>query len=88
MASIQRSNRRRLTADWTPDAPLLLTKRQAALLLNVSERTIGNLLASKQLVRRRIGSRCLITRSSVESFVKRDHPTQVVAEEAKEGGSK
>jgi len=88
MASIQHSNRRRLTADWTPDAPLLLTKRQAALLLNVSERTIGNLLASKQLVRRRIGSRCLITRSSVESFVKRDHPTQVVAEEAKEGGSK
>jgi excisionase family DNA binding protein len=61
--------------DWTPDAPLLLTKEQASLLLNVSVRTIGNLLARKELVRRKIGARTLIPRSSIEAFLRRDHST-------------
>jgi excisionase family DNA binding protein len=60
---------------WTPDAPLLLTKRQVAMLLNVSERTINNLLAQRELVRRKVGARTLIPRTSVEAFLKRDHQT-------------
>jgi len=42
----------------------------------VSERTIGNLLRRKELVRRRIGSRTLIPRTSLEAFLKKDHATQ------------
>jgi excisionase family DNA binding protein len=61
---------------WTPDAPLLLTKRQVSLLLNVSGRTINNLLARRELVKRKIGAKTLIPRTSVESFLKRDHQTQ------------
>jgi excisionase family DNA binding protein len=62
--------------DWAAPAPLLLTKRQAALLLNVSEKTICRLLRRRELVRRKVGARTLIPRSSVESFVRRDHETQ------------
>jgi excisionase family DNA binding protein len=61
---------------WTPDTPLLLTRRQAALLLNVSERTINNLLARRELVRRKVGAKTLIPRTSVDAFLKRDHQTQ------------
>jgi excisionase family DNA binding protein len=62
--------------NWTPDTPLLLTKGQCAALLNVSERTIGNLLRRKELVRRKIGSRTLIPRTSIDAFLRRDHATQ------------
>jgi excisionase family DNA binding protein len=56
--------------------PLLLTQRQAALLLNVSERTIRRLLRDGELVRRKVGAKTLIPRTSVQSFVKRDHAIQ------------
>jgi excisionase family DNA binding protein len=62
--------------DWAPEAPLLLTKEQASQLLNVSVRTIGTLLARKELVRRKIGARTLIPRSSIEAFLRRDHNTK------------
>ena len=62
--------------DWMPAAPLLLTKEQTAALLNVSVRTIGNLLARRELVRRKIGARTLIPRTSIDAFLKRDHATQ------------
>jgi excisionase family DNA binding protein len=61
---------------WAPDAPLLLTKEQTALLLNISVRTVTNLLRRKELVRRKVGSRTLIPRTSVDSFLKRDHATK------------
>jgi excisionase family DNA binding protein len=61
-------------AKWTPE-PALWTKKQAALYLNVSVRTIGNLLRTKQLVRRKIGARTLIPKTSLEAFLKRDHFT-------------
>jgi excisionase family DNA binding protein len=61
---------------WKPDAPLLLTIEQAAMLLNISPRTVRRLLGRRELVRRKIGMRTLIPRSSVESFVRRDHETQ------------
>jgi excisionase family DNA binding protein len=62
--------------DWMPDSPLLLTKEQTAALLNVSVRTVGNLLARRELVRRKIGTRTLIPRTSIDAFLKRDHATQ------------
>jgi excisionase family DNA binding protein len=61
---------------WMPEAPLLLTIEQAAALLNLSPRTIRNLVARKELVRRKVGSRTLIPRSSVDAFIKRDHATK------------
>lgn len=62
-------------AEWMPE-PLLYTKEQAAHALNVSVRTIGNLLRRRELVRRKIGSRTLIPKTSIEAFLKRDHLTQ------------
>jgi excisionase family DNA binding protein len=60
---------------WMPE-PALWTDAQAARFLNVSERTIRNLVRAGQLVRRKIGKRSLIPRSSCLAFIKRDHPTQ------------
>jgi excisionase family DNA binding protein len=65
-----------IDTDWMPDSPLLLTKEQTAALLNVSVRTVGNLLARRELVRRKIGTRTLIPRTSIDAFLKRDHATQ------------
>jgi excisionase family DNA binding protein len=68
--------------NWMPDAPLLFTREQTATLLNVSPRTVDNLLRRKELVRRKIGSRSLIPRTSIDAFLKRDHATE--SEEEKE----
>jgi excisionase family DNA binding protein len=65
----------KIVTDWRPE-PALWTKEQAAAYLNVSVRTIGNLLRRRELVRRKIGSRTLIPKTSIEAFLKRDHPTQ------------
>jgi excisionase family DNA binding protein len=65
-----------INTDWMPAEPLLLTKEQAAALLNVSVRTISNLLCRRELVKRRIGTRCLIPRTSIDAFIKRDHATE------------
>ena len=62
-------------SDWNP-APLLLTREQVAKLLNVSLRTVSNLLARRELARRKIGTKTLIPRSSVEAFLRKDHPTR------------
>jgi excisionase family DNA binding protein len=61
--------------DWKPE-PALWTKKQAAAYLNVSVRTIGNLLRRRELARRKIGTKTLIPRTSVDAFVKRDHATE------------
>jgi excisionase family DNA binding protein len=50
--------------------PLLHTKIEAAALLNVSVRTIDNLIAMKDLPVRRIGRRVLIPRAVLLSFAK------------------
>lgn len=59
-----------------PDAPLLLSILQTAALLGVCPKTIRNLIQAGELPRRRIGSRLLVPRASVENFMKRDHPTK------------
>jgi excisionase family DNA binding protein len=55
---------------------LLYTKKEAAEMLSVSERTIENLLANKELAARRIGRRVLIAHQTLVQFSRRDHPTQ------------
>jgi excisionase family DNA binding protein len=63
------------SAEWMPDAPLMLSIKQTAALLGVSQGTVKNLLARGELVRRKVGALTRIPRTSVESFVKRDHAT-------------
>jgi excisionase family DNA binding protein len=65
----------RENANWMPDAPLLLSIVQAAAMLGLSTGTVKNLLRSGELVRRKVGARTLIPRTSVENFVRRDHLT-------------
>jgi len=61
--------------DWMPE-PALYSKQQAAVFLGVGVRTIEVLLANKQLVRRKIGSRTLIPLSSLRAFLTKDHATR------------
>jgi excisionase family DNA binding protein len=60
---------------WMPE-PALWTPEQAAAYLNVSRNTIFNLLRRKELVRRKIGGKTLIPKTSLEAFLKRDHSTK------------
>jgi excisionase family DNA binding protein len=61
--------------DFRPE-PALWSIQQAAIYLGVSPRTIHNLMARRELVRRKIGRRTLIPKTSLQSFLKRDHETQ------------
>jgi excisionase family DNA binding protein len=55
---------------------LLLSKREAAAMLGLCVRTVEKLISLKELPSRRIGRRCLIEKSALERFARRDHPTQ------------
>lgn len=59
--------------------PLMHTKSEAASLLRVCPRTIDNLIAAKELIARKVGRRVLIPRTSLLSFIRHDHATQVAA---------
>jgi excisionase family DNA binding protein len=56
--------------DWKPERPLLLSQQQAALWLNVSERTIRNLIRARKLPVKFIGRRSLIPATAVEKFAR------------------
>jgi excisionase family DNA binding protein len=53
--------------------PLLVSKKESAVVLSVCPRTIDNLIAAKQLPTRRIGRRVLIPYSALVRFAQRDH---------------
>jgi excisionase family DNA binding protein len=55
--------------------PALYSKQQAAVFLGVGVRTVEALLANKQLVKRKIGSRTLIPLTSLRAFLLKDHET-------------
>lgn len=55
---------------------IVLNKKEAARILGVSLRTIDRLIALKELPVRRLGRRVLIPRSSLDNFLRRDHPTK------------
>jgi excisionase family DNA binding protein len=62
---------------WMPDSPLLLDQQQVAALLNISERSVRNLIRNKQLPAIHIGRRCLIRRSSIDTLLlKREAKTK------------
>lgn len=58
---------------------LLHSKKEAAQLLNLSLRTIDNLIAFKELNVRRIGRRVLIPHTAILSFIRTDHKMQEAA---------
>lgn len=64
----------------TPEAAseqIAVNKQEAAQMLGVSLRTIERLIALKELQVRRLGRRVLIPRTSLENFLRSDHPTQI-----------
>jgi excisionase family DNA binding protein len=55
--------------------PLLHSKRQAARIIGISERTLHSLIAARQLGRVRVGRRVLIPHAELVRFCENDHPT-------------
>jgi excisionase family DNA binding protein len=56
--------------------PLAYSIPQTAHVLAVSKGTVKNLLKRRELVSRKVGSRTIIPRSSVEAFLRNDHQTE------------
>lgn len=56
-------------------AALMLSTFQASILLGLSEKTVCRLVVKGELISRRVGRLVRIPRSSVDSFLKRDHRT-------------
>jgi excisionase family DNA binding protein len=54
---------------------LALSRKDAAIALGVSLRTLDYLLASGELRGRRIGRRIVIPKVALEAFLRYDHPT-------------
>ena len=54
---------------------VLLGRRRTANALDISLRTLDNLVQNGQLVPIRIGKRIMFSRASIERFAKTDHPT-------------
>lgn len=54
---------------------LLVSRREAAVLLGLSVRTLDNLVLRGELRVRRIGRRVLVERRELERFARRDHRT-------------
>jgi excisionase family DNA binding protein len=57
---------------------LLVSIREAARMISVSQRTIFNLIAAKRLPMRRIGRRSLVPRSALEQLARRDVPSPTI----------
>ncbi len=55
---------------------ILVGKKTAARLLSISERSVDNLLARRELTACRIGRRVLLRRRELEQFARSDHNTQ------------
>jgi excisionase family DNA binding protein len=56
-------------------APILVSKIEAAKLLGICLRTVDSLIANKQIPCRKIGRRTLIPFSALLAFARRDHVT-------------
>jgi excisionase family DNA binding protein len=67
--------------DTTEIPKFLVSKREAAIALGISVRTIDNLLACKELLARKVGRRTLIPVTELERFARRDHQTKAVPRE-------
>jgi excisionase family DNA binding protein len=61
------------------DDKLLVSRREAAALLSISERAVDYLIASKLLKTKRIGSRVLIPTQDLRRFATADHPRSLAS---------
>lgn len=57
----------------SPTPKILLSKKEAALLLSISPRKLDYLIANQELIVRRIGKRVLVPRTALVAFAKGDH---------------
>jgi excisionase family DNA binding protein len=56
------------------DEKLLLSRREAAQLLSISQRALDYLVATRRLPTRRIGGRVLIPMADLRKYARSDHP--------------
>jgi excisionase family DNA binding protein len=68
----------------SPDSPtaqaqekLLVSRREAAARLSISQRAVDYLIANKTLSTKRIGSRVLIPTRDLQRFARVDHPERL-----------
>lgn len=61
------------------DNKLLVSRREAANRLSISQRALDYLIASKALRTKRIGSRVLIPAQDLRRFVRADHPERLAS---------
>ena len=65
-------------ATLSPDEKLLVGRVEAAGMLSISCRALDCLVANKQIVIRRIGTRVLVPVSELRRFSRSDHPERLV----------
>jgi len=61
---------------------LLLSKKEAAIAIGVSIRTLENMIAIREIPTRRIGRRRLIESQQLARFCRHDHATQATQAES------
>lgn len=61
------------------DDKLLVSRREAAARLSISERAVDYLIASRALNTKRIGARVLIPVADLRRFAKGDHPERLAS---------
>lgn len=79
MAEVNVNERKRPgRATISPDEKILVGRIEAAGMLSISCRALDYLVANKQLLIRRIGTRVLIPVSELRRFSRSDHPEHLV----------
>jgi len=77
-ASKARSSRK---STLQPEEKLLLSRREAAQVLSISERGLDYLVADRRLPTRRIGGRVLIPKAELRKYARADHPERIMDRE-------
>jgi hypothetical protein len=79
MAEVNVNERKRPgRAAISPDDKILVGRAEAAGMLSISCRALDYLVANKQLLIRRIGTRVLIPVAELRRFSRSDHPEHLV----------
>jgi excisionase family DNA binding protein len=78
MAEIDATERKKPgRATMASDDKLLVGREEAAEMLSISCRALDYLIANKQLLARRIGTRVLIPVTELRNFSRSDHPQRL-----------
>jgi excisionase family DNA binding protein len=79
---MESSLRSQSNADKKPEIraeeKLLLSRRDAAQVLSISQRALDYLVATRRLPTRRIGGRVLIPMADLRKYARADHPEPIV----------